>query len=524
MREQAVNDRNQPVSRGNGANADCRWLLVIGLAAVLLAATQIARPPVTAFMERQAQTLLLVRQACSKGAVALLTRPTLPFGFWHGSDSNVDIVCRYEVPVHALGALVLRPFGLSEVVAAHLVSLLFGVITLVAFVGALRTLGVSARSQRLGLWILAWSPLFLMLSASPMPDIVSIGFYSLALLWTLRRRVLGSAIWCSAALLAKASIAPFLLPLFIWLFWGGWPVAKATVKDAVIWLIVALVPVAGWSALAFSDGTASWNLWEAFSSGEKQTFPGALLTGGFYLGVGAYIVVLGIGFAGLAGVAKGVAGIARRFPAFGAGIAASLLFVLLFMSHYMMGEPQYTLPVLFLACLVAALGFDAIPGRKIILGLIVLWIPVQAIAVWDLWMDRCPDAAVLLAAGRAMPADARILQVSPSSGAVPSYWLNRPVSAIERMEDAPELALRKCVRAGFTHLVFIDYTIRGNALIPGARDPVPAADLDRELWDWSSAHLPRGFAGPGVTVFDLKPLQPPPLRDREGTINKARAD
>src|SRR5262249_28299982 len=132
---------------------------------------------------------------------------------------------------------------------------------------------------------------------------------------------------------------------------------------------------------------------------------------------------------------------------------------------------QYSLPILFWLGLLAAFGVQQtkkhflIPAHRIILlSLVLLHNGVAAWAVLDLKADRFPHYGDLVKAQALLPPRARVIQVSASYGATPTYALSRPTIAYDGEGEAPLRSLHFYRRLGYSHLLFFDYSLRGHPL------------------------------------------------------------
>jgi hypothetical protein len=179
----------------------------------------------------------------------------------------------------------------------------------------------------------------------------------------------------------------------------------------------------------------------------------------------------------------------------------------------MIREPQYTLIVLFWLIFLAVIGINelTIKGSKILsskIFLIIFIIHLLMITWGTLYLkaDKLPNSGSLVSIGNLIPLQAKIVQISPSYGATPTYFLNRKTALFMSNDKEPILELKDYQALGYNYLMFFDYSLSANSfsdIVEQKRITVVAKSLDTQLYNYAQKHFDKVFELDGVTLFKM---------------------
>jgi hypothetical protein len=509
-----------------------RVYLGTGFVFCLVGLYQIDGPYTDAFHERQNQVAEVSRNIYQAG-LRSSWQPRARFG----NPDNPGLgytVLRLEYPFHGISSgLLYHVFGESPWVG-RAVSI---VLSLLAFWFALRVYAALAgdRAATIGLVLFALAPLTLHCGQVPMPDIVcTLGMIgSMALAISDRacgdrpRAVVASALLFMVALLGKPSIAPYALPIFVSLISFdhgiGW-----NLKRLSLWLAIAFALPIVWASLSVFDPVGTLTSLKMAGDPTHKRNIKDLMSIYFYIRIVSYIVFFGVGPLGVLLAALGVRSALRdgRVLLTGA-VGFSVAFVYCTIARLMWREPQYTLPVLFWIGLYASLGARSLLSGEagwlrrplLLVPLIVLQVGGMILATLDLKADRYPHYGELVAIQRVLPPGAKVVQISDSYGATPTYALSRttiqfggaaprisfsPAQSVggptSTQDPLPELRSLHCL--GYDYLIFIDYTFRGR-LFGNDRRWVQGRTLQPDLHRLAEQHFDKIFESPHATLYKL---------------------
>jgi len=346
-------------------------------------------------------------------------------------------VARMDFPFHGLlGWPWVAFFPDREREIVRLISLVVAAVSVGLFFRILRFW----HDERVALVICAiwiFSPLLLHLGQIPMPDIFSTTFMMAAFVFSVRGRLLGSALFFMMALLAKVSVIVYGLPILAALI-----LAKqskeifSTIGLAMRWGLITLVGLTLWIVLGRYDPPASWQIIGGVPCGERGPIRlEDLLRLSMYTPPLAMLFAFGCG---VLGVAFLVASLRRLHPRPGAGLVGCVLIAIV--AQYLLMritwlEFQYTLPVFFWVLWLASFGVAPFLkkdryGRwwKIaFFGLLAGQVGVSLVCTAYLKKSRVSSIEAIEAAQEFLPENARVIVFAFVGGTAtsPPVWLKR---------------------------------------------------------------------------------------------------
>lgn len=480
---------------------------------LLISLIRINAPFTNASHERQYQTVEMGQSLIARTG-ATVWMPRAAFANYSHPEQEYTVV-RLEVPFHAaFGALLARVTGeapwvwRSISILASLLSIILATFVFCHF--------VPEGGGFLAGALFSSAPLLLHYGQVPMPDILCtlgmITSFAVACLFKTHKfyfKVILSALAFAAALLGKPSILPFALPICVFLFVPeDRRLEKKNFLPFCLWCAIALAPLLIWVFGSLHDPPGTMNLF-SLSTHEQRGFPGDLRDPMFFVRVFSYLTLFGVGPLGFLLSARGLCFISKSKTK-NLLIAAliSILSTYMGMTRYMWREPQYTLPVLFWLSLFAAYGWMYRPRilrlKLVFACLGICQLMTLAWATVDLKSDRVPNHAELQGLTRFLDKNAKILQVSPSYGATPSGLLQRTTLFYVPRSTKTQESLDFYRKRSYTHVLFWDYTLRGNPLNKERR-VVRARELEPELWNFAHSNLKLVYESEHVSLFALSP-------------------
>jgi hypothetical protein len=489
---------------------------------------------VSAQHERQSQTSGIALNIVKKG-IASFWQPQVDFPMGRKSLENLNneipdiTIVRYEVPFH----------GILNWPISLLVGWKSWTPSLISFGASLITIFLSwgffskffeSRSSFFGILILSTSPLFLHFGQVPMPDILSLMFLTCSLFFAAPSNLKGqdnynpssypnrkvkslllSASFFALGILAKQSLAPFLLSPALLL--SSKEKTGRRIVTIFIYSIVAILPLLIWAGLSvFDNPLYSTNFIEMAKDPSHKGFPQDLFTINFYLRSFAYISIFGVGFLGiLLALYSLLALLKNRKYDFLLGAILGCLYLYINTPRLMWREPQYSLVVVFWLSFLASAGFQLLLNklgsfggfsRKILKYSLLLLFVVQLFTVTagtlDLKASRIPNASELVEAGKLLPPEAKVIQISPSYGATPTFLLNRKTILLENSSIS---ALDHYTKSGYKYILFWNYTLRSG--FSGNRKTIIASEKYPELFDFCKNNFKSMFIDNGVHLFEI---------------------
>lgn len=464
------------------------------------------RPLTDASYERQVQTSGMSRSVLQEGWSAIWT-PKVNFAN-HKYPSAEPTVIRYEFPFHALLSWPLHKVFGEQPWVGRLVSIFFSILCLYfLWQLTLQFFPNQNYQQRFAFWLLSSTPIFLYYGQAPMPDVISLAGLLMSIAFAHKKQILYSAMAFAFALLAKPSALPFALPVVL-LFYRQ---DKEYLKQFVLWNVISVLPLLLWSAGALKDPLGSWNLLQAMTDADHKGFPHDLMDSQFYFKVAAYLCFFGVGVFSFLAIPslQSILSNGSSKALFYIGAVISCLFVYIMNCRYMWREPQYTLPVLFFVVLFLTEGSSFLLKRKHIINklglalLVVVHTYMVFYALRDLRSDRVPHLKEIAELQNVLPVDAKVLQVSPSFGAAPSFYLKRRTLLFVRNPGQSIAENLDAYRAlGYTHLLFMDYTLR-DAQNPHSRQWIKATHLHPDLLHIAQSLLVEEASSEHVILYSL---------------------
>jgi hypothetical protein len=422
--------------------------------------------------ERQNQTFELAQHVFRDGWPAVWM-PETSFSL-NGTEAQPFTIAHQQVPMHGLLGWPLAKISHHDAASTMIVSLLFAAFSLTVMYGILRV-WLPPEPALAGTVLWATAPLTLHLGQVPMPDILCTTGVMASFLCAIRGRLIRSSIWFLFAILTKASVIVFGLPILIGLLAASeWRSAGRVIGLSLIWGAAPLAGLLGWIALEAHIPHTVWTLVGSMTHQTVSDAPSVLSLKFYFLLVGC-LVPFGLGLVGALALVFARWNMSSKIPnlikwAVLVSCAAYLLCVV-----RKAAEPQYYLPLL--ACAVVAASFGLVPMVawfrrwafwRPILGLMIgIHLIVAFAFTWDLKQSRVPDFAEIQKTAALIPDGARVVVVYRFYGASAAVWLHHNVLAVS---DAAELkaALAKkpsLGELGFTHLVILDLASHHGAFV-----------------------------------------------------------
>ena len=443
-----------------------RCVLLIQLLFFISGLWNLSGPFVSAHNERQNQTFETARYVFREGWSAVLM-PKTSFSL-PGHESQPFTIAHQQVPTHGLlGWPFVRLFG-HEAAVVVLISLVFSVASIELIYRIIRVwLEPLPAALGAGLW--SSSPLLLHFGQVPMPDILCTAGILASFLFAVQGRLTLSSICFLFAILTKASVTVFGLPILTALL-----VAKGRrslwsfLETSLLWGLGPLVGLSWWIWLEITHPDIPWTVINTLM-GERGK--GELASPGFYITTVACLFPFGSGLLGLIGM---VLSLRQGGSGMNKWIKWSLIFsnlIYLFSVVRKIPEPQYFLPLVAWSAVAAAFSFPFLVTKlkdlrwRLALGVaLVLHAGGVAFFTNDLKASRVPDFSEIERVARVLPTQAKVIVVYRFYGASPAVWLNRNVFGVLGWEslDAQLPTLRD---AGYSHVLIMDMASRHGGLM-----------------------------------------------------------
>ena len=489
---------------------------------------------VSAQHERQSQTSGIALNIVKKGIISFWQPEVdFPMNRRYTENFNTQIIdttiIRYEVPFH----------GILNWPISILVGWKSWTPSLISFISSVVTIFLcwsffsrffEPKIAFFGVLILSTSPLFLHFGQVPMPDILSLMFLVASVLfatpytfnhqsnadsssrssWKIKSLLL-SASFFAMGILAKQSIAPFLLSPAMLL--SSQERGRRRILTVILYSVIAILPLLIWASLSvFDNPLYSTNFIEMAKDPNHKGFPQDLFTLNFYLRSFIYISIFGVGFLGVVLALYSLPSLFRNKKYdFFLGAVLGCLYLYISTPRLMWREPQYSLIVVFWLSFLASAGLQVLSrkseyfsgfSKKIFRYSLLLLFIIQLFTVTagtlDLKASRIPNAPELVEAGKLLPPEAKVIQVSPSYGATPTFLLNRKTILLE---DSSISALDKYIKSGYRYILFWDYTLRSG--FSGGRKVIVASEKYPKLFDFCKDKFKSIFIGNGVYLFEI---------------------
>lgn len=348
------------------------WFWLVMVAGVLIRAWHFTGPPDDAHAGRQTVTLVFA-QSYSHGAPWLA-----PQGSWFGAVPKVAVL---EFPLYSILTWILdRVTGTGLVVSGRILSLAFGILSLVVFDRILALRGHPRRN--LAVALLALSPVAVFYSHADQPEgllllLILVAAYAMARslrshwLWTVT-----AALVLALASVIKPTALFYLLPALAYLHWR-----QGSRQRAVLIALVAFAATVAWAAFVASASHAGDSAWYALNYSPTFRF-GSLsdrLNPTFYATMAVYYVALlmtpaAIGL--VVAAARNRLGDALWWYWAAGGVAAIVVFSPLYWIHF-----YYHLPIVPALCAIAAAAAPRIPRKAALHALVTLAAVVTSAAV-----------------------------------------------------------------------------------------------------------------------------------------------
>ena len=503
-----------------------RFVLLLQVLFTVVALFQLDAPFLSAHNDRQNQTFDTSHRIFAGGWRAVV-EPKASFSLEHYEEQPFTVV-EMEIPFHGILGWPIAVLTGHERAAVRIVSIAFGwVSTWLLFLVLRQWLDPVSSAAGTAVWALA--PLVLQFGQVPMPDIICTAGVLAAFLASLRGRLGWSSAGFLFAILAKSSVLTCGLPILVALL-----VARNCrsigqfLRESLAWGIGPLVGLIAWILVLDKFGEPTpWTLPKLLAGrGELQT----LFTPRFYLFILACLLPFGLGVAGVLGLAAAIIRRSVRMnPLILASVVVSNLVYILFVVRKI-PEPQYLLPPLAWAIMVASFGWPVLFGwwrsssiwRASICGVLILHALVVIGGTINLKSSRVPNFSDVEGAAQVLPPGARVIAVYRSYGASPAVWLDRNVHSLDRLSEL-EARLPKLRPMGYTHVVIIDlvsHTDRFRAMnasaflsyamgaVSGRAETagVPLSDSRNAfhpVWEYCEQRFGKLYERPQVAVYSL---------------------
>lgn len=479
--------------------------------------------------ERQNQTLEISRQIYENGLLSFW-QPKANFANIYAPQyppSQSYTVIRFEFPFHGvLGYLFSKIFGFHGWIYTT-ISLLFSLITIVFSLLFFRLFNGFYASS-FGLLLLVLSPLFLHFGQVAMPDIVALTGLVTSLYfagytanrastiandrWTWIGFLTSAILFAVICVLGKPNLIPYGLPVALLAIKSFRQRKTKFIAFCLYWLI-AVMALALWNLLIYLDPPGSWNILKA--SAAQAPLLNLLLSPSFYIKTISWATLFGLGIPGIVFLFPAIPVVfrERRYRLWVPSALFSIGFVYLSQRTYMIREPQYTLIVLFWLIFIAVIGINelTIKGSKILsskIFLVVFMIHLLMVTWGTLYLkaDKLPNSGSLVSIGNLIPLQAKIVQISPSYGATPTYFLNRQTALFMSNDKEPILELKDYQALGYNYLMFFDYSLSANSfsdIVQQKRITVVAKSLAPQIYNYAQKHFDKVFELDGVTLFKM---------------------
>ena len=483
--------------------------------------------------ERQNQTLLIAQKINENGF----------FSFWQpqanfGNSSYAPdypnaqpyTVIRLEFPYHGiLGYPFSKIFGFHRWIYATL-SLLFS-FTIIIFSWQLLRIFTDFYASSFGLMLLVLAPLFLHYGQVVMPDIIALtglvaSLYAAAYTVTNPKQLaindrknwlgflISASLFSLVGILGKPSLLPYGLPVSLLAIQAFEKKETKIIAFFSFWLIT-IFPLVLWNLPIYFDPPYSWNIIK--SSGDQAPLFELLLSPIFYLKTMTWVTILGVGIPGIIFSISAIH-VMFKLPKYRWWLPSalfSIIFVYVSQRTYLLRELQYTTIIVFWLAFFVAIAIDELRKKgsklvspKLLLGLFTLHLIMVTWGVLYLKTDKFPAAIALTAISEILPPQAKVVQVSPSYGATPTYFLNRSTAQFLPKEDQyANLAIEDYQVLGYSYLVFFDYPLAANSFIDVIRykrNLILSKSLAPKLYDYAQKNFEKVFEQDGVILFKMK--------------------
>lgn len=519
----------QPLA--HGANSEEALLKRSGLilagfflAFFAVAWPDLSEPFTSAHYVRQNHTFDINQRVFHEGWPAVLT-PKMSFSLLENPQDPFT-VARMDFPFHGLvGWTWAIWFPGQEREIVRLVSMAATAFSVGLFFWILRFWHTEAVALIIcAIWL--FSPLLLHLGQIPMPDIFATTFMMAAFAFSLRGRLLWSALFFLLALLAKVSVIVYGLPILAGLLSAKQPQRILPLfRLSIQWGLIPLVGLAFWICLGQYDPPASWQIIGGVPCGERGPIRlEDLLSLRMYVSPLVMLFAFGCGVLGTACLWASF-GRLRQIPGrslVGCTLAAIVAQYLLMRITWL--EFQYTLPVLFWVLWVASFGVDPIL-RKIrehsgfkaaCLMATVFHVALILVCATYLKKSRVSNIQAIEAAQKYLPDNSRIIVFASVRGTTtsPPVWLKRNTLSLRELalpgapwnEAELSLQIEKLRPAGFNYLAVFDVDA-AKSVWPLARSPVFETNYalaGSEIRQFCESRFQLIYEGDRMALYSLK--------------------
>ena len=525
-RQTSTNDLPGGVEAGLLERKARRFVFLLQVIFAVVALFQLDAPFLSAHNDRQNQTFDTSHRIFTGGWRAVV-EPKASFSLEHYEAQPFTVV-EMEIPFHGILGWPVAVLTGRERAAVRIVSIGFAWVSIWLIYLILRK-WLDPVSSAAGAAVWATAPLLLQFGQVPMPDIICTAGVLAAFLASLRGRLGWSSAGFLFAILAKSSVLACGLPILVALLVArNCRTIGQFLRESLAWGIAPLAGLITWIVVLDKFGEPTpWTLPKLLAErGEMQT----LFTPKFYLFILACLLPFGLGVAGAIGFAVAVA---RRSVRMNSWVVWSVIISNLVYCLFVVRkipEPQYLLPPLAWATMVASFGWpwlidrwrSSTAWRASICGVAVLHAAIVVGGTINLKASRVPNFGDVEGAAKVLPPGARVIAVYRSYGASPAVWLNHNVHALDKLSEL-EARLPKLQPMGYTHVVIIDLVshtdrFRGmNAkaflayaleVISGHSDSVGAPLSDGKnafhpVWEYCEQRFVKLYEKPRVAVYSL---------------------
>jgi hypothetical protein len=441
-----------------------KLVYLVQLVFALISFIGVDGPFVNVHFERQNQTFDVARHVFQIGFEGVVV-PEASFSKAPYSELPFTHI-HYEVPFFGLIGWPFEAIFGHERAVVRLIAVAFSLVSIFLIFRILRHWLEPAISV-LGAAIWGFAPLVLHFGQVPMPDILCTTGIMLGFYLALRAELAGSSIAFAFAILAKASVIVFGLPVLIALFVAmNIRTPFEAVRNGIIWGATPVVALIGWVLIGVRGPSSEYTL--LYITNNQRGPLSDLMSPSFYFQSLGTILPFGLGIIGVVGLIFSTYSDAARMSRWiKVAIILSCSIYFAFVVRKIL-EPQYFLPLLFWLVIAASFGFPEMLRklgprrwwRLVIVSSLAAHILVVGFFINDLKTSRVPDYPAIQRAAKLLPNGSRVLVVDLNYRAAPAVWLDRNVETTSGNPSDLEKNLPYLESINFGYLITLDLDSR----------------------------------------------------------------